>query len=223
MEKTGNKRCVVVAAGNLFGRQIETKPGDLVIAADAGYRYCVEQGIKYDILVGDFDSAPRPDFHGETVALPVRKDVTDTWQAMEIAAERGYDEIILYGGGGGRIDHTLANIQTVCAHAIEGRRVTMLDDGMALTAVHSGTLRVAKPPFDNSAAASPEDQPHIGVFAFGGRAEGVSISGTLYTMEDGCLEDTFPLGVSNLFAAGCGEAVVSVKSGTLIVCWQDRI
>ena len=215
------KRCVVAAAGDLCGRRIDVRPGDLVIAADAGYKYLEEQGITWDLLVGDFDSAPRPESGGETVALSVQKDVTDTWQALDEAVRRGCSEIHLYGGTGGRIDHTLANVQMIAAHAAAGRRVYMYCDKMILTAVHNDSIRVMKPETDESLIADPSGEPYLSVFAFGGRAEGVSISGAFYTLDSAALEPVFPLGVSNWFKKGEKSVGISVENGTLIVVWQD--
>lgn len=217
------KRCVVVAAGDLCGRRIGARPGDLVIAADAGYKYCLEQGIKWDVLVGDFDSAPRPDYDGDVVALNVQKDVTDTWQALDIAAERGCGEIHLYAASGGRIDHTVANIQMIAAHAKAGRRVYMYCDRMILTAVCGGGIVCPKPLFDESGITDPSKEPYLSVFAFGGEAKGVDISGAFYTLKGGSLAPEFPLGVSNWFLKDADAAEISVSDGTLIVIWQDIV
>ncbi len=211
----------MVAAGELFGRKIDVQPDDFVIAADAGWRYCDEQGIRYDLLVGDFDSAPRPETQAEIECLPVHKDVTDTWAALDTAVRRGFDDIRLYAGAGGRFDHTLANVQMLAYHAARGRRVIMYCDKLAVTALHNGEMTLPKPGTNAAPAGTPEDEPRLAVFAFGGDAKDVCVRGALYTLEHAVLTPEFPLGVSNFFASDSNAAELSVGDGTLIVMWQD--
>ena len=102
---------------------IDRKPQDFVIAVDGGLRYLAECGIEPDFLMGDFDSLGE-DF-ADTVAkyrgmgkehflqLPVVKDDTDTMAAARLGIQRGYKEFLMYGAMGGRLDHTIANIQTM--------------------------------------------------------------------------------------------------------------
>ena len=72
------------------------QPGDTVVACDAGYRNAAVLGIQPDLIVGDFDSAPKPETTGDMIILPHVKDDTDTHyaakfvsrQAANIAKER---------------------------------------------------------------------------------------------------------------------------------------
>lgn len=90
--------------------------GDLAIAADAGYETAVALGERVDVLLGDFDSlAGRPedllrDTATEIIRVPTEKDDTDTQLAVEEAIRRGAEEIIIIGGLGGRLDHTLSTL-----------------------------------------------------------------------------------------------------------------
>lgn len=71
--------------------------------------------LRPDLIVGDFDSAPRPKAEHETIVLPHVKDDTDTQYAARWLLEHGYDEITLLGAlGGARLEHTLANLATGC-------------------------------------------------------------------------------------------------------------
>ena len=70
-------RCVIIGAGPVDPEQKELfLPGDYVIACDAGYRNAAALGVAPDLIVGDFDSAPRPEA-GNLVVLPAEKDDTD--------------------------------------------------------------------------------------------------------------------------------------------------
>ena len=50
---------------------------------------------------------------GEIVRLPAEKDDTDMVAALRLGLARGYRDFRLYGAAGGRIDHTIANLQDV--------------------------------------------------------------------------------------------------------------
>ena len=82
------KRCFIFAAGTFYGLRERPAPGDLVIAADAGYRVCQQAGIVPDLLLGDFDSMDQPDFPNIRRS-PVEKDDTDTMLAVKTALEEG--------------------------------------------------------------------------------------------------------------------------------------
>ena len=201
--------CYVVGAGEFCPRGLTPGPGDLVIAADGGFAALEGLGLSPDLVVGDFDSlGHRPD-HPHVVALPVEKDDTDMHSAIRLGWERGYRAFRLYGGTGGRIDHTLANIQSLAWLASQGGRgwlvgpdwtATVLSDGGALT------LEAGR-------------QGMVSVFCLGDRAEGVDIQGLKYGLTDGVLTADYPLGVSNSFLGG--ESRVSVRRGKLLVLWYE--
>lgn len=201
--------CYVVGAGEFCPRGLTPGPGDLVIAADGGFAALEGLGRSPDLVVGDFDSlGHRPD-HPHVVALPVEKDDTDMHSAIRLGWERGYRAFRLYGGTGGRIDHTLANIQSLAWLASQRGRgwlvgpdwtATVLSDGGALT------LEAGR-------------QGMVSVFCLGDRAEGVDIQGLKYGLSDGVLTADYPLGVSNSFLGG--ESRVSVRRGKLLVLWYE--
>lgn len=69
----------------------------LLWPADAGYHNAERLGLRPDLIVGDFDSAPQPKTEHETIVLPHVKDDTDTQYAAHWLLEHGYDEITLLG------------------------------------------------------------------------------------------------------------------------------
>ena len=110
-------RCVIFGGGEIADlryAQSLLREDDYIICADRGYAYCVSMGVVPDLVLGDFDS-----YNGslpqncELLRYPVEKDDTDTMLAVKEAIRRGYHEIMMLGMLGGRLDHTLANIQTV--------------------------------------------------------------------------------------------------------------
>ena len=94
------RRCFIFAAGSFYGLRERPVPGDLVIAADAGYRICRGEGIVPDLLLGDFDSMEPPAGFAQVRRLPVEKDDTDTLAALRAGLEQTCDIFYIYGGTG---------------------------------------------------------------------------------------------------------------------------
>ena len=105
------------------------QPGDTVVACDAGYRNAAVLGIQPDLIVGDFDSAPKPETTGDMIILPHVKDDTDTHYAAKWLCERGYRHIVMLGAlGGKRMEHTFSNVSTALYLASNGVDVTLADE-----------------------------------------------------------------------------------------------
>ena len=203
------KRCFIFAAGTFFGLREAPAAGDLVIAADAGYLVCQKLGIRPDLVLGDFDSMPVPEYDGSIVRLPVEKDDTDTIAAVRTALQNGCKEIFIYGGTGGkRLDHTLANLQTLLFLRRKGARGYLYDDDFLWTVIENESLTIRR----------SVEWGLFSAFCLGDRAEGIDETGFQYTLENGTLTPDFPMGVSNHIVAE--EATVSVRSGALAVGWE---
>ena len=82
---------------------------DLVIAADAGYLNLQKAGIKPDVIIGDFDSAKKPETDAQVEAFPVLKDDTDTMLAIRYGFRSGYNRFEIYGGIGGERTQIVQN------------------------------------------------------------------------------------------------------------------
>ena len=120
-------RCVIISACPVSPELAKAlRPDDFIIACDAGYRNCVPLGCKPDIILGDFDTAPCPEKQDDDIiVLPHVKDDTDTEYAAKLASEKGFDEVLLLGGlGGRRVEHTLANLCTGLGLERRGVRTT---------------------------------------------------------------------------------------------------
>ena len=180
------------------------KPGDLVIAADGGYAHL--GGIKPDLVVGDFDSLGYVPADEQVVRHPAEKDDTDTMLAAKIGIERGYRAFVLLGGVGGRLDHTLANIQTLAFLREHGARAALIGEDETITLLHNESLRFRA-----------ELSGTVSVFSYGAVAYGVYERGLAYALTNATLTDSNPLGVSNAFTGAPAE--VSVRAGRLLVLY----
>ena len=202
------KRCFIFAAGTFYGLRERPAPGDLVIAADAGYRVCQQAGIVPDLLLGDFDSMDQPDFPNIRRSR-VEKDGADTMLAVKTALEEGCDTVYIYGGTGGkRLDHTLANLQTLLFIRRRGARGYLYDDDFVWTAVENESLTIEK----------TVGWGLFSVFCLGDRAEGIDETGFQYPLADAVLTPEFPLGVSNHILEP--TATITVRKGALAIGWE---
>jgi thiamine pyrophosphokinase len=205
------KRAFIFSAGIYYEDALSEE--GLIIAADGGYRYCAEHEIIPDLIIGDFDSLGENfNLRGiKTVALPVEKDVTDTAAAVFYAAEKGVSEFHIYGGTGGRLDHTLANISLAAKIAEDGGRCYIYGDGVIITAIKNCKLLLK----------SNKPGAVVSVFSFTDVSKGVTLSGLKYPLDDVILTSNFPLGISNETAAD--EFSIEVKSGTLLIIYDNSI
>ena len=198
--------CVIFCAAE-FDRLARPIPADAwVIAADGGLRHTEKLGITPNEIIGDFDSL------GFTPAganvFPVEKDDTDAMLAARLGLKRGCREFLLYGSlDGPRLDHTVANFQTLQYLADHGAVGYLVGNTTLVTVVKNSAIRFP---------AGTDGT--ISVFCMGPDARGVTERGLYYSLEDAALTVGFPLGVSNHFTGA--EAEISVKDGSLLVLWD---
>lgn len=199
----------IFAAGTFYGLREAPAPGDLVIAADAGYRICQSLGLVPDLLLGDFDSMDQPADFPNVLRVPVEKDDTDTMLAIKTALERGCGTVHLYGATGGRrLDHTLANLQALLYLRRRGARGYLHDNDFLWTVIENESLTIRR----------TVEWGLFSAFCLGDRAEGVDEEGFQYPLRDAVLMPDFPIGVSNHILEP--SATVTVRRGALAVGWE---
>lgn len=229
--------CYIVGAGDFTARGFAPGPEDLVLAADGGYRALYSLGYTPDLLLGDFDSLGDVPLPADLPVLrfPVRKDDTDTGLALRYGLEQGFRDFALYGCAGGRVDHLLANLQSMARVSRLGASVRLAapdydawaltgpapDGPDAPTAPNAPAPAPGGPTAPTAPAAVLTLPPRPGgtlvsVFCHGDRAEGVTLTGLAYPLSDAVLTGDFPLGVSNRRLDG-QPATVAVRRGTLLI------
>lgn len=142
--------CYVVGAGDFTPRGFAPGPGDLVVAADGGYRALYSLGYTPDLLLGDFDSLGDVPLPADLPVLrfPVRKDDTDAGLALRHGLDLGFRDFALYGCAGGRVDHLLANFQSMA-------RVSRLGASVRLAAPDYDAWSLTGPAPDAPAPNAP--------------------------------------------------------------------
>ena len=199
------RRCVVFCAGEEGDIDFLTTPEDFIICCDAGFTAAKRRGITPDLLIGDFDSyrEPLPD-SVETLRFPVEKDDTDSMLALREGLRRGYRRFVLLFALGGRLDHTLGNLQAGAFLEYLGASGILIGPRDRVQLLKNGTLNI---PRDNAYTFS--------IFAYAGKAVGVTLKGMQYPLNDAVVTETFPLGLGNHIIEPMGR--VSVLDGTLLV------
>ncbi len=195
-----------------------------VIACDSGYHHAEKMGLTPALIVGDFDSAVRPDTDVPIRQYPTRKDDTDTMLAAKCAIEEGCRDITIACALGGRFDHAYANIQTGAYIVFHGGRARLLGrDGDIYIFGNVSAYPHTDPASDVPSAAKTVAQAAVSerrtltlpvrpgfslsVFSLTDKSEGVTISGTKYEVEDATLTNAFPIGTSNVWSEADGKGV----------------
>ena len=195
------RKCVIFCAGHFQGLA-EPLEG-ITIAADGGLVHMKQLRLTPDVILGDFDSLGYVPQNAKV--FPVEKDDTDTMLAVRKGLEMGCDRFVLYGAlEGPRLDHTVANFQTLQFLADRGAQGFLVGKDCGVTVIKNGSLTL---PARNEGVVS--------VFCMGKDAHGVSIQGLQYTLEKDTLTASFPLGVSNHFVGKAAE--ISVEDGSLLI------
>lgn len=207
--------CIIIGAGDLtVGSLPYNKDEDFIIAADGGLMYCGVLELEPDLIIGDFDSvdeeykeavaAIREAASSKVITLPTEKDDTDMLAAVKYGLDLGYDKFRLYGANGGRLEHTIANIQLL--KYLKERNATgyiMDGTGMILLAQNE-TIR-----FRHTM------EGYVNIFSLNEKAHGVTIRGLKYELDYATLTNGMPIGISNEFIGVQSE--VTVEDGTLLI------
>lgn len=199
-------RCVIFGAAGFDKLLLPLRQEDFVIAADGGVTHLEKIGVHPHVILGDFDSlgyVPQ-----DARVFPVEKDDTDLMLAVRHGLDKGYREFLIYGGlDGKRLDHTMANFQTLGFLQAQGAKGYLVGCDYLATVISGETVR-----FPVTASGI------LSVFCLGADATGVRIKGLQYELENGSLSADFPLGVSNHFVRKEGE--ISVENGKLLLLWD---
>lgn len=199
----------IIAGGDFDGFFEKLDDNDLIIAADRGYSHCLEYGINPDLIIGDFDSADKPDLSNVIKLNPV-KDETDTKSAVLEAVDKGFKDITIYGALGGRISHSLANIRLALEFKKKGINVEIKSKSMRLVIVED----------EFSYQMSKEDDFYVSIFALSDEIRGLSIKGLYYQLDDYQMSIDDSLGVSN---ETCGkDFTISLDSGYILIVFEDK-
>lgn len=201
---------MIFGAGEYYDETPRIPHDAFIVAADGGLDHTRKLGLAADMIVGDFDSLQggMPASGERTIALPPEKDDPDMLSALKIGWAHGSRTFHIYGALGGRVDHTISNIQLMALLARHGGIGFLHGDGTIITAICDGEL--------DFPANDVKPGRMVSVFSHSDIATGVSESGLKYELADATMSNIRVNGVSNEFLGG-RPATIAVGHGTLIV------
>lgn len=206
-------RCVIIAAAPdpeiSYIRQC-IKENDFVICADAGYEAAFKAGITPDLIVGDFDSAKKPETGIPLVTLPVHKDDTDTVFAVKEGLEKGFHEFLLLGALGGRVDHTFANFSVLEFLHLNGARGLISDSRVQISFSAGETIT-----FHGKTGQT------LSVFPYGCESCTVTHHGFEYELSNQEILSSFPLGISNIVTSDTAK-IEFHKGKALVMLFEEK-
>lgn len=212
-ESHAERRIVIVTGGSLGAWALaELAPEDVLVGADRGALFLLENGYTPDWALGDFDSIGEADkawirsaSRGYEDCDPVWKDHTDTEMAFHWALAQSPSSMLLIGALGTRFDHTLANVHLLKYAADAGIPCSIIGEHNEISLVKGpSSITVAKGRFD-----------YISLLPLDGEASGITLKGFLYPLDNASLRMGQSLGISNVLTEKNGS--VEVKQGYLLV------
>jgi thiamine pyrophosphokinase len=186
----------------------------LVVAADSGLHHAQALGRHVDVVVGDFDSVdPAALAAAERAGATVErhnpdKDATDLELALTAARDRGCTHLVVVGGIGGRLDHSLANALLLAAPALATVTVE--------ARMGAGTAHVVRDSIELDGL--PGDL--VTLLPVGGPARGVTTEHLRFPLRGESLEPGSTRGVSNELVTS--PAHVALDDGVLLVILPHR-
>ena len=201
------RRCVIIGGAGIERYDIvraRLRDDDYFVFCDSGLRHAEGLGASPDLIVGDFDSHENPHMDVETIVLPREKDDTDTFFAAKEMLSHGFEEFLLVGVIGARLDHTLANLSILLMLDTAGKSAKAVDDYSEMEIVSSGPAFIE------------DTYSFFSLLNITGEAEGVTIENAKYPLENAAIEYDYQYAVSNEVLPG-KVARVSVAKGRLLL------
>lgn len=206
-------RCVIISSSPKIEIPFlikEIRSDDFIICADGGYKHAERAGLIPNFIIGDFDSAEVPtDSNAEILRFPTRKDDTDTFSCVKEALSRNFDEIIIFGGTGGRIDHTYANISLLSYIHSHNAKGILADENNLLTFISDEEITI-----EGKCGES------FSIFPFGCESCVLTLSGFEYELEKGRLLADEPIGISNVIAKDIAK--VRIHEGSALIIFSKE-
>lgn len=200
------KRCVIVGGADINNYEYINSclhNDDFIVFCDSGLKHLDALQVSPGLIVGDFDSHDNPNLNVETIVLPCEKDDTDTVFAVKGALKRGFDDFLLIGVVGARLDHSLGNVSILLYLNSLGKKGCIIDDYSEMEIVCDKPVYI-----ENSFK-------FFSLLNIFGTAKGITIKNAKYPLIDGEITCEYQYGISNEVVGQTAE--VSIKKGKLLL------
>lgn len=200
-------RCVIVGGANInnydFIRE-KLSADDYIIFCDSGLKHMENLRVQPSLIVGDFDSHENPQLDIETIVLPCEKDDTDTVYAVKEAIKRRYDNFLLIGVVGARLDHTLGNVSILLYLDSLGKKGCIIDDYSEIEIVSNGPAYIE------------DSYSFFSLLNISGTAKGITIENAKYPLDNAEITCEYQYGISNEVLKG-HKAAIRITEGKLLL------
>lgn len=216
------QKIIIISGGRLgdpafYQKRLAVLKSFAVIYCDGGIRHSKTLQLKPDVIIGDMDSAFASQLeHYKTqevkvIKYPQEKDATDTQLALEYTLRLAPQAIEIWGALGGRLDHALANLSLLSMGSKAGIDTRLIDE---YCEVFIGNDKIS---FTEAVGQT------ISLFAYPVRAEGITLQGFQYPLNEESLDVDNSRGISNVITAT--PATISLAAGNLLIIryWQKNI
>lgn len=204
-------RCVIIGGADISNYDFirsKLKETDYLIYCDSGLKHRPKLGLEPNLIIGDFDSFENPNENIETIVLPTVKDDTDTVFAMKEALKRGFDDFVIVGVIGGRLDHTLGNVSMLLYLHSLNKNAVIIDDYSEMQIV------------DSTPTFIDDSYSFFSLLCLTGKACGVTIKNAKYELSNAEITTEYQYGVSNEPLKN-KTTEITVKEGCLLLI-KDR-
>ena len=200
------QRCVIIGGAEIknYNRiKSKLKENDYFIFCDSGLKHQQQLNVQPNLIIGDFDSIKKPKTDIETIVLPTVKDDTDTFYAVKEALKRGFNEYLLIGVTGNRLDHTLGNLSALLYLYNQGKDAKIIDDYSVMQIVDNNPVIIEK-------------AKYFSLLNISGIATGVNIENAKYPLNDATVKSEYSYCVSNELIQN-KQAKIYVKNGQMLL------
>ncbi len=207
MDKQMSNRCVIVGGADIENYQYlsdSLNDDDFVIFCDSGLRHRDGLKVQPNLIVGDFDSIKNPHLPIETIVLPREKDDTDTVFAVKEAIRRGFEDFLLIGVVGERLDHTIGNVSILLYLHSLGKTAKIVDDYSEMEIVSGAPVYIS------------DRYTSFSLLNISGNAKGITIQNAKYLLDDAEITCEYQYGISNEVIPG-KTGMVMVRQGRLLL------
>lgn len=207
MGRAKMKRCVIIGGAeirnyNKIRRYL--KDDDFNIFCDSGLRHKENLGIQAHLIIGDFDSYVKPHSDVETIELPCEKDDTDSVFAVKEAVKRNFDDFLLIGVIGGRLDHTLGNVSVLLMLDSLSKTAKIVDDYSEMEILSKETVYI------------DDSFDYFSLLNVSGIAKDITIENAKFPLQNAEITCEYQYGISNEVIPGL-TAKASVGEGRALL------
>ncbi len=202
------KKAIIIANGDKpnkkFIQFLIDEGFNTIFSADGGLDNTIKLNLKPDYIIGDFDSVDKEKlslFRGKSIIKKIKNQYTsDVEKCLNIAIKKKFDQVVLTGATGGRLDHTINNVGIVLKYY--KRILVMILSGNSLLLPLTGKIAIRS-----------KKGEQISFFAFKKNTQIIS-HGLKYSLDNSCIILGEGESLSN--AATSDLINLNIKNGTVI-------